>query len=137
MLICGKMPKMMLASVHHSLVAVRNRLFVIARTTTKVFDSLSNKFSELKYPSSPFWVILIYKKFISWKKILTFKLGRMNLIILDLVENSWSVESFNYTKECKDFLCLKLLRLSKKTYYWQNRYTIKYIRVQNQQVFFF
>ena len=39
--------KMTVARVHHSLVAVRNRLFVFGRSTSAVFDSLSNTFSEL------------------------------------------------------------------------------------------
>ena len=107
------MPSMVAARSFHSLVVVRNKLFVIGEglDACEVFDKSSNKFIALKFP-----------KWIGFNNALS--VGNKIVIIqnesdvvdcYDVDKNEWSEESCNVTNYLENFACVKTSRYQ---YFW-------------------
>ena len=101
------MPNMINSKSSHSLVTIKNKLFVIGcgRDSSEVFDSVNKRFVVLKSPYSPFD---LNKAMSIGKKIIIFKNNSSLVIFYDVDEDEWSKESCKGTKNLKDFSCAKL-----------------------------
>ena len=90
----------------HSLVTVKNKLFVIADENNKfeVFDNVCKKFVFLTHASS-----VTYRKGLPLgEKIIFFKEFGSSVLCYDVRKDKWSEKSFEVTTDLKDFACLKL-----------------------------
>ena len=96
----------------HSLVAVRNKLYVFGglTETSEVFDSYSNKFSLLK-PLENMGNYNIEGAISIGCKILIFREKSTNVACYDLDKDDWSEETFEVTKNIVSFLCLKIPKI--------------------------
>ena len=109
----SSMPNMINSRHCHSLVAVRNKLFVFGgwRTETcEVLDSSVNRFVLLKPPSSLRGFEDISGAISVGSRILIFKNNSAGLISFDFVENEWKEESFEVTKDIIWYFSLKLAK---------------------------
>ena len=87
----------------HSLVVVKDKLFVISEFC-EVFDSVCMKFVSLKHPTS-----IYYNKSVPiGNKIFAFRDGSSSVICYDVEKNKWTEESCEVAKHLDDFSCAKL-----------------------------
>ena len=109
------MPNMIYSRSHHSLVAVRNKLYVFGgfSKTCEVFDSSSNKFSILKTPSSlPDMGVYMLRGAVSvGKNILIFMRNSRTLVYFDFEKSDWSEKPFDVTKEFQFDWFLKIPKM--------------------------
>ena len=102
------MPNMINHHYCHSLVSVKNKLFVIDNKTNnchcEAFDNVSNKFVSLKHPLS----INNNKSVSIGNKILVFKENSSSMLCYNVDKDEWSEESCEATKHLKDFSCVKI-----------------------------
>ena len=93
----------------HSLVAVKNKLFVIGRNNTnhEVFDCASKKFFALK-PHPDIMAHVVMNCVAMGNKILMFLNQSSKVICYDVDKNEWSEESREVTKYLLDFSCVKM-----------------------------
>ena len=91
----------------HSLVTIRDKLFVIGNVTysIEVFDNACKVFIALK-PSPTF--IDSNKAFSVGNKILIFQENSSSVISYDVNKDEWAEEPCELTKNLEDFSCLKL-----------------------------
>ena len=108
----SNMPNMIYGRYDHSLVAVRNKLFVFGSgtETSEVFDSCANKFVLLKPPSSIGFENTTRTLSVG-NKILIFKHTSAQLISFDFVKNEWKEEPIEVTKDIAYYTCLKLPKI--------------------------
>ena len=92
---------------HHSLVVVKNKLFVIGSFETdccEVFDNVCKKFISLK--NQPF---IDYSKSVAIEnRIVVFQDESSIVICYDVDKDEWSEESCELTKDLEGFSCAKL-----------------------------
>ena len=106
------MANMINTTYAHSLVAVRNKLFVFGCTETcEVFDSSVNRFVLLKPPSTLFGFQDISGALSVGSRILIFKHSPAKLFSFDFVKNEWKEETFEVTKDVEYYDCLKLPKI--------------------------
>ena len=101
----SSMPNMINRHDNHSLIAVKDKLFVIGYEidTCEVFDNTCKKFVALKKPPSIEW-----NKCVSiGNKILVFQQFSSSVICYNVDKDEWSEESCQVTKDLKDFCCVK------------------------------
>ena len=102
------MPNMNSGKFDHSLVGLKNKLFVISmrEDDCEVFDNICQKFITIKSP-----------KFISLYGIYTFSIenkvfallgNKSKIITYDINKNEWSEESCEVTKDLRNFACEKI-----------------------------
>ena len=102
------MPNMINKCSYHSLVAVRNKLFVIDSIidTCEVFESCTNTFVALKLP---LFTSRSYMQFISVDNTIIFFQERSYLAYLyDVDKDEWSEESCELTENLSKFCCVKM-----------------------------
>ena len=100
------MPNMKNSHSEHSLIAVKDRLFVIGRETNicEVFDKFCTQFTVLKLPFH-----YSYVKCVSLgKKIVVFLDGSSSILFYNVDTDNWSVESHKITSFLQDFSCVKI-----------------------------
>ena len=102
------MPNLLISTIPHSLVVVKNKLFVIGSTALEslcqCFDSISNKFVFLKSADN-----FNFQKAVSiGTKIFVFKYIEPAVLIYDVDKNEWSKESCEATKDLTVYSCVKL-----------------------------
>ena len=104
----SSMPNMIDGKCGHSLVVVRNKLFVIGygSDTCEVFESRSNKFVALKSPPVDF--VELNKAIAIGSKILVFQNDTTTVHCYDVDKNEWSEESCEVTRNLGSFSCVKL-----------------------------
>ena len=103
------MPRMIHGRSSHQTVPIRNKLYVFGGDVDncEVFDSLSNKFSVLKHPSSFQMDEYEIQGAISiGRKIIVFKTS--SLAVFDLDKKRWSKEPFEFTEEFDWSHCIKV-----------------------------
>ena len=106
----SSMPNMISGKYYHSLLAVRNKLFVIGRSrdTCEVFDKKSKNFVALK--SSSVEDVYLNKAISVGSKILVFQDKSAIVLCYDVDEDDWSKESCEVTEHLRSFSCVKLPR---------------------------
>ena len=112
----SNMPKMVCGRKSHSIVAVKNKLFVFGglSNTAEVFDSSSNKFSTIKSSALPIGDYDVQDTVAIGRKIIIFRFWTTKLLIFDLDKYKWSEELFEFTKKTKNLnwcLCVKIPKL--------------------------
>ena len=112
----SNMPKMVRGRKSHSIVAVKNKLFVFGGSpnTAEVFDSSSNQFSTIKSSALRIGDYDVQDTVKIGRKIIIFRFLTTKLLILDLDKYKWSEESFEFTKKTKKlnyYLCVKVPKL--------------------------
>ena len=109
------MPNMIYGRYNHRLVAVRNKLYVFGGRTEQfeVFDSLTNKCSLLKTPSSlqNRDTFRIGGAISIGNKILIFRENSPKFTYFDIDKADWFEETFVVTKDVESFLCLKMAKI--------------------------
>ena len=94
----------------HETVPIRNKLYVFGGDVgnCEVFDSLSNKFSVFKHPSSfpPIDNYELQGAISIGSKIIVFKTS--SFVVFDLDKNRWSEEPFEFTEEFDWSHCIKI-----------------------------
>ena len=100
------MPNMINHHYDHSLVVVKEKLFVIGsgRERCEVFDNVCNKFVSLKNPPS----ITLNKCMAIDNKIFVFQHNRSTVICYDVDKDEWSKESCEVTQYREYFSLTKL-----------------------------
>ena len=104
----SEMPIMITAKVNHSLVAVKNKMFVFSpgANDCEVFDGACKKFVSLKLPEL---VSGIRVRAVSVeKKIFVFQEDSASVICYDIEKNEWSYEPCEVTKNLKGYSCVKI-----------------------------
>ena len=93
----------------HSLVAVKNKLFVISRNNTnhEVFDCASKKFFVLK-PHPDIIAHVVMNCVAIGNKILMFLNQSSKVICYDVDKDEWSEESCGITKDLFNYSCVKM-----------------------------
>ena len=101
------MPSMINSKCLHSLVTLKNKLFVIGygSDSCEVFDNFNKKFVDLKSPYSPF---NLNKALSIGNKILIFINNSSLVFSYDVDKDEWSKESCKGTTNLKDFSYAKL-----------------------------
>ena len=112
----SNMPKMVCCRKCHSIVAVKNKLFVFGglSNTAEVFDSSSNQFSTIKSSALPIGDYDVQDTVAIGRKIIIFRFWTTKLLIFDLDKYKWSEELFEFTKKTKNlnwYLCVKVPKL--------------------------
>ena len=99
------MPNMTDTLYGHRLVAVKNKLFVIASYpgTCQVFDSSCRKFISLKSPE-----IKASQAVVIRSKIVVFEENKPAAICYDVDTNEWSEEPCEVTKNLSNFACVNV-----------------------------
>ena len=94
------MPSMINSHSYHSLVAVSNKLFVIAFGTNdcEVFDNTCEKFISLKTPS----YVTRGKVVSNETKILVIQEETSSIVSYDVYRDEWSVESCEFTNKHRE-----------------------------------
>ena len=104
----SKMPNMNSGKYHHSLVVVKNKLFVISKRKNEceVYDNLCKKFISIKSPkfdlSSPIRAYSI------GKNIFALQAKCSKIVIYDSDKNEWSEESCEVTRNLRGFSSVKV-----------------------------
>ena len=102
------MPSMIQRRRCHSLVVVKNKLFVIGGLRTigscDVFESISNKFVPLKCP----YLFCSNKALSIRSKIFIFQNNESFVVIYDVCENKWSDELCEATTNLYSYSCVEL-----------------------------
>ena len=102
----SSMPNMVKSQCFHSLVVVKNKLFVIGqgRESCEVFDNACKKFVVLKH--QPY---IGYSKCVSiGSRIIIFQEKKLSIICYDVGKNEWSKEPCEVTKYLEEFSCVKI-----------------------------
>ena len=101
------LPNMRNIHSNHSLVTVKNKLFVIDGNTNiyEVFDNICKKFISLK---SPYGYINLNKAMSIGNRIVVFLHERSSIVFYDVEKDEWSAESCEITKHIDDFSCTKI-----------------------------
>ena len=104
----SSMPNMIQSKRRHSLVAVRNKLFVIAYGSDicEVYEDRSKKFVALKSP--PVEDIYLNKAISIGSKIFVFQDNKAAVLCYDVDKNEWSEESCEITKFLEFFCCVTI-----------------------------
>ena len=100
------MPNMINSHSYHSLVVVKDKLFVIGNEIyfCEVFDNVSKNFVSLKHPPS-----MSYNKSVAiGNRIVVFQENQSTILCYDVDKDEWSEESCEVTKYLDDFSCAKL-----------------------------
>ena len=99
----SSMPNMTKRRDCHTMVVVREKLFVIGNKTCEVFDKTCRKFVPLKFPGINGYhqVVLIGEK-------INFFKANSSVCCYDVIENKWSQESCQATKNRAAFSCVRL-----------------------------
>ena len=100
------MPNMINMQTSHSLVTVKQRLFVLGCElhTFEVFDNTCKKFVSLKPPPS-----ITYNRCLQINnKIVILQYESSSILFFDVDKNEWSEESCEVTKDIYYFHCVKL-----------------------------
>ena len=98
------MPSMINSYYLHSLVSVKNNLFVMDDENCEVFDNVCKKFVALK--SS---YILNWNKAMSiGNKIVIFQHNGSSVVCYDVDKDEWSEESCEVTKNLEAFTSVKI-----------------------------
>ena len=96
------------AKRHHSLVVVKNKLFVISNIEDdcEVFDNICKKFIAIKSPH----IHLFYsiKAYSIENKVFLLQDDSSNIITYDTIKNKWSEESCKVTKNLRYFTSVKV-----------------------------
>ena len=90
----------------HSLVVVKDKLFVIGRgiESCEVFDNACKKFVVLKHQPS-----IYYHRSVSiGSRILIFQEKKSSIVCYNVDKDEWSEESCEVTKYLEDFSCVKI-----------------------------
>ena len=101
------LPNMRNSHSNHSLVTVKNKLFVIddVTNTCEVFDNICKKFISLK---SPYGYFNLNKAMSIGNRIVVFLHERSSIVCYDVEKDEWSAESCEITKYIDDFSCTKI-----------------------------
>ena len=105
----SKMPSMVENKSDHSLVAVKNKLFVIQVSyySCEVYDSVCKKFAQLK----PFYLELEYTNAMPiGKYIYVFENDSTDVYRYDVDKDLWESAPRKVTKSIEDFFCVKVPR---------------------------
>ena len=100
------MPNMINSHSYHSLVVVKDKLFVIGNEIyfCEVFDNVSKNFVSFKHPPS-----MSYNKSVAiGNRIVVFQENQSTILCYDVDKDEWSEESCEVTKYLDDFSCAKL-----------------------------
>ena len=104
----SSMPNMNYRNYNHSLVVVKNKLFVISNreNTCEVFDNVCKVFITIKSPelNSEYTATRAYS---IGKQIFVFQF-ELPILIYDTDKNEWSEESCEVTKDLRHFSCVKV-----------------------------
>ena len=103
----SSMPNMTGVKSFHSLVVVRNKLFVIgcARDRSEIFENISKKFVGLKSP--PVTFVDVNKAISIGSKIFVFQEYNASVLCYNVDTNEWSEESCEVTKNLQKYSCVK------------------------------
>ena len=100
---------------NHSLVAIKNKLYVFGEEFRifEMYDSNTKRFAILKPPNSFLNTefIIVTGAISIGRKILIFKRFSTTITVFDLDKNKWSEENVKGTKEIEAFFCLKLPKI--------------------------
>ena len=88
----------------HSLVVVENKLFVIGRNNSEVFDSSCGKFIFLKSPDCCY----LQKAISVGNKIFVFRNFNNSTVVYDVDKDKWSEQPGELTKNNNSYACVKL-----------------------------
>ena len=105
------MPSMNNGKYDHSLVVVKNKLFVVSnrirfKHNLEVFDNIYKKFITIKSPELNWFSVI--KAFSIKNKIFAFKDESSKIICYDTSKNEWSEESCEVTKNLRYFSSVKV-----------------------------
>ena len=102
------MPKMNSGKYIHSLVVVKNKLFVISKekNSCEVFDNFCKKFITIKSPE--FKYLSSRRAFSIENKIFALQDDSSKIITYDTNKNEWSEESCEVTNSLQYFSCVKV-----------------------------
>ena len=104
----SSMPNMNSGKHNHSLVVVKNKLFVISKRKDdcEVFDNISKKFTTVKSPQfDSFSRITAYS---IENKLYVISDNSPKIISYDTNKNKWSEESFEFSKKHRRFSSVKV-----------------------------
>ena len=114
----SSMPKMIAPRQNHSLVAVKNKLFVVGGNVKEceVFEARSsNKFVSIKRSLKHFDFYAAPDTAVSvGSKIIVFGDRSQKLAVYDVDKDEWHEESFQFTERSKGCICLKVPKMSYK-----------------------
>ena len=107
----SSMPNMNYRHFNHSLVVVKNKLFVVSnrirfKHNLEVFDNIYKKFITIKSPELNWFSVI--KAFSIKNKIFAFKDESSKIICYDTSKNEWSEESCEVTKNLRYFSSIKV-----------------------------
>ena len=100
------MPNMNSSKHSHSLVVVKNKLFVISKRKDgwEVFDNICKKFTTIKSPQ----IDRCTRAFSIENKIIIIQDELLKTIFYDTNKNAWSEESCEVTKNIRNFSSVKI-----------------------------
>ena len=104
----SSMPNMNSGKYCHSLVVIKNKLFVVSNIedNCEVFDKICKKFITIKSPK--FYRFFSIKAFSIENKIFAFQEGKSKIISYDTDKNKWSEEFCKVSRELGVFSCVKI-----------------------------
>ena len=100
----SSMPNMINSQVYHSLVVVRNKLFVIGVMKCEVFDNIHKRFVAIRSEVFPFKNTAIAIK----NKIVIVQDARSHLISYDVDKDEWSEIPCKVTEYIESISCVKI-----------------------------
>ena len=102
------MPKMNSGKCNHSLVVVKNKLFVISmkKDYCEVFDNVCKKFIIIKSPE--FNYLSIIRAYCFESKIFALQKTSSKIFSYETNKNEWSKESYKFTKNLQFFSSVKV-----------------------------
>ena len=102
------MPVMNSGKYDHSLVVVKNKLFVISKTKDdcEVFDNICKKFIAIKSPKLYFFHSI--EAYTIENKIFVLQDSSSKIVTYDTNKNEWSEESCEVTKNLRSFSSVKV-----------------------------